>query len=58
MTLEQILVIMENRLLNLEETRKQAFVSGFIDQVSNIDIDISTTKNTILYLKQAINNLV
>jgi len=45
---------MENRLINLVETRKQAVASGLIDQVTLLDADISTTNNSIALLKAAI----
>lgn len=44
MTLEEVKNILENRLKNLEETRKVAVISGSLIQVASIDDDISSTK--------------
>ena len=54
MSIQELLMIMENRLINLVETRKQAVASGLIDQVTLLDADISTTNNSIALLKAAI----
>ena len=53
MKLQDILVIMQNRLLNLNETRKLAVISGNLEQVMSIDADINTTENSIQQLKTA-----
>lgn len=55
MSIQELLMIMENRLINLVETRKQAVASGLIDQVVLLDADISTTNNSIALLKAAIS---
>lgn len=55
MTLPEIIAIMENRVINLEETRKQAFASGLIDQIVSIDADLATTKISLEALHGAVN---
>jgi hypothetical protein len=54
MKIQELLSIMENRVVNLEETRKTAVASGLIDQVVALDADLSSTKSTILSLQQAL----
>lgn len=58
MTLEEILIIMENRLINLTETRKSAVSSGLLDQVVALDADLLTTTGTIKQLKIQIQNSI
>ncbi|MCA6381939.1 MAG: hypothetical protein IM620_00455 [Cytophagales bacterium] len=55
MTLEEILIILQNRLKNLEETKKQAIASGSVLQVFNIDEDLSSTKVSIEQITSVIN---
>lgn len=43
MKLEDIKIILENRLKNLKETREAAVNSGSIIQILNIDDDIFST---------------
>lgn len=50
MTIQELIVIMENRLINLKETRKNAVASGLIDQVIQLDADIESTTTTIATL--------
>ena len=50
MTVQELITIMENRVVNLEETRKQAAASGLVDQVVALDADLMTTKHTIASL--------
>lgn len=56
MTIPEIITIMENRLINLEETRKQASSSGLIDQVAAIDADLITTRISLESLRGSLNN--
>ena len=53
MTIDEIIVILQNRLVNLEETRKQAVASGLLDQVNALDADIISTKNSLQALQQS-----
>ena len=53
MKLQDILVIMQNRMLSLNEARKAAVISGNLEQVMSIDADINTTENSIQQLKTA-----
>lgn len=50
MTVPEIIVILENRIINLTETRKQAVSSGLIDQVMSIDSDLTTTQMSLQLL--------
>ena len=54
MTLQEIIFIMDNRLINLTETRKAAVSSGLIDQITLLDADILTTTGTIQQLNAAL----
>lgn len=54
MTLNEILIILQNRLINLQETRKLAVASGNLDQVNSIDIDIETTTVSIEQIKSSL----
>ena len=51
MTISEIISILENRLLNLNETRKAAVQGGLLDQIQSIDYDIATTIMSINTLK-------
>ena len=51
MTLHEVLIILQNRLINLQETRKLAVTSGNLEQVNSIDVDIETTTISIDQLK-------
>lgn len=51
MTLTEVLIILENRLITLNETRKLAASSGNLEQVTSIDIDIASTTLSIEQLK-------
>lgn len=52
MTINEILTILDNRILNLTESRKAAVTSGLLDQVILIDNDIESTKTSIRALKE------
>ena len=54
MTLNDVLVILQNRMINLEETRKLAVSSGSLDQVVSIDGDILSTQLSIEQIKGAL----
>lgn len=51
MKLDELLHIMENRVLTLTEARRLAVSSGDITNVEKIDGDLSTTLTTINQLK-------
>lgn len=57
MKLEEIMVIMENRMLSLNDNRKSAVDSGDIDRVSKIDADLVSTQTTIDQLKITLHAL-
>jgi hypothetical protein len=44
-------MIMEKRLLNLQENRKVSVESGLLEKVMQIDLDINSTSNSIEVLK-------
>lgn len=54
MTLNEILIILQNRLINLQETRKLAVASGNLEQVNSIDVDIETTTISISQIKASL----
>lgn len=56
MTLNDILFIMQNRLIALSEARRLAVSSGDLDRVSQIDIDITTTQTVIQQLQHTMQN--
>lgn len=51
MTISDIISILENRLINLQETRRQAVASGLLDQVVSMDLDIATTTASLETLR-------
>lgn len=55
MTVDEILIIMQNRLITLQETRKLAVASGNLEQIVSIDKDLSTTQLTIQQLSETQN---
>ena len=57
MTLNEILVIMQNRLLVLTEAKKNFIVNGDIKSVSDIESDILSTKQTIEQIENVLRNL-
>lgn len=56
MTLNDILFIMQNRVIALAEARKLAVSSGDLDRVNQIDMDLATTQTVINQLQNAIQN--
>jgi hypothetical protein len=60
MKLDELLHIMENRVLTLTEARRIAVSSGDIASVEKIDGDLHTTHTTVAQLKITIqaSNLV
>jgi hypothetical protein len=54
MTLNEVLIILQNRLINLQETRKLTVASGNLEQVNSIDIDIETTTLSIEQIKTSL----
>lgn len=55
MTLNEVLVIMQNRIVTLNEARKAAATAGDLDRVNQVDGDLLTTLSTIERLKETIN---
>lgn len=54
MTLNEVLVIMNNRLVTLNEARKAAVAAGDLEKVVQIDGDLITTVSSIEQLKNTI----
>jgi hypothetical protein len=54
MTLHEVLVIMNNRVITLNEARKAAVAAGDLEKVIQIDGDLMSTFTTIDQLKNTI----
>lgn len=54
MTLNEVLNILNNRLIALNEARKTAYNNGDLDNVVKIDADLINTVSTIENLKASI----
>jgi len=54
MTLQEVLVIMNNRVITLGEARRAASAAGDLEKVIQIDGDLMTTLSTIEQLKSTI----
>jgi hypothetical protein len=54
MTLHEVLVIMNNRVITLGEARKAAVAAGDLEKVIQIDGDLMSTFTTIDQLKNSI----
>ena len=52
MTLDELLVIMQNRLLTLQAARQAAVLAGDLDRVNQVDGDLITTVTSIEQLKK------
>jgi hypothetical protein len=51
MKLEEVMVIMQNRMISLNDIRNGAACSGDIDIINKIDADLMSTQTTIDQLK-------
>lgn len=51
MTIQEVLVIMQNRIIHLNEARKAAVNMGDLDGVVKIDTDLVTTQGSIEKIK-------
>lgn len=47
MTIEEMMVILENRVRTLSDARAMAVMSGDLDQVNKIDVDLLTTTSSL-----------
>lgn len=56
MNLNEVLGIMQNRIMALNEARRSAAAAGDLPRVVQIDYDITTTNITIDQLKSIINS--
>lgn len=52
MTLDEIKVIMQNRLITLSEARRSAVNAGDLERVVQIDGDLATTASSLEILMQ------
>lgn len=57
MTLDEVLVVMQNRVLSLKTARASAFNSGDLEGVIKLDNDLITTETTIEKLSKKISDL-
>jgi hypothetical protein len=57
MTLEEILVILQNRKIALMESKKTAVASGDLERVVIINNDLDSTINSIESITQTYNEL-
>jgi hypothetical protein len=55
MKIEDILIILQNRLITLTEARKSAVATGDLERVVQIDGDLMSTVSTIETMKQTIS---
>lgn len=55
MSLDEIKIILENRLRNLQETRVLAMVSGSLLQIASIDDDITSTQTSLNQINDILN---
>lgn len=55
MSLDEIKIILENRLRNLQETRVLAVVSGSLVQIASIDDDITSTQTSLNQINDILN---
>jgi hypothetical protein len=55
MKIEDILIILQNRLITLTEARKSAVSAGDLERVVQIDGDLMSTVSTIETMKQTIS---
>lgn len=53
MKIEEIIFIIENRIKALVQQRDNAVMSGNLDLVAQIDIELTETQNTLDILKKA-----
>jgi hypothetical protein len=56
MHLQQIYVLLNNRLASLLEARNVAVVTGEIDRLTQIDLDILSTQSSLAQLKKSIDS--
>lgn len=54
MTLNEVLNILNNRLITLNEARKTAYAAGDLEQVVKIDADLTSTVTSIENLRKTI----
>jgi hypothetical protein len=56
MHLQQIYVLLNNRLASLLEARNVAVVTGELDRLTQIDSDIMSTQSSLAQLKKSIDS--
>jgi hypothetical protein len=57
MSLDEILIVLQNRVLSLRTSRVSAFNAGDLDNVIKIDTDLITTENSIERISKKITEL-
>lgn len=53
MKIEEIIFILENRIKSLAQQRDNAIMSGNLELVNQIDIEVTETQNTLDRLKSS-----
>lgn len=56
MTLEEVLIVMQNRVISLKTARISSVNAGDLDNVIKIDNDLITTMSSIEKIKEILNN--
>lgn len=56
MTLEEVLIVMQNRVISLKTARTSSVNSGDLDSVIKIDNDLITTMSSIEKIKDILNS--
>jgi hypothetical protein len=54
MDIHQIIMVLENRLISLNDLRRTALTSGDLSRLNDLDADLQTTKNSIATVKKAL----
>jgi hypothetical protein len=57
MSLDEILIVLQNRVLSLKTSRASAFNAGDLENVVRIDNDLITTENSIEKISKKIAEL-
>jgi len=56
MTLEEVLIVMQNRVISLKTARISSVNAGDLDNVIKIDNDLITTLSSIEKIKEILNS--
>lgn len=53
MTVDDLIRLLENRILTLNEAKKSAFTAGDLERVIQIELDLLTTQSSITQLRKS-----